>query len=241
MKFKSGLISLLLVCLALLLGVEVLSWAQQPTQTRLDGMLVSYNVTNPIRDGGGIIIGSEYLYLYMAESLGTSGAQPNPVKQWRLNFTVRRMLSGTPQQVVQLTGSGPIADEYVTLGKPKGKSLALDVDISALPLPGMPYNPLAFSRQKTCSPDPLACNPAIDMDIGVIDLQWEWINDLWNRSEGHSVIDFGDYWQHSQGFTDQNGALVSGTLFGIEISPVEFGFTPGRIGWTRTMVTTHQK
>jgi hypothetical protein len=165
--------------------------------------------------------------------MGTGGTQ------WRLNFTLRKILYGPPTNQVQLTGSGPIPVNSITLEKPKGKHLALYVDVAALPIPP---DPMGFSKSKTWSPpSPTPPNPAIDMNFGVIDLQWEWTNDLWNKSEGHSVIDFGNYWQHQQGFTEQNAALVWGSVFGFAILPVDIGYPPGRIGQTKNLTITHPK
>jgi hypothetical protein len=234
MKIKSGSGVVLLVPVALVLAFGILAWAQQPTHTRFDGMFASYEVSNPILDASGNFIGSEYYYVYLGESMGTGAIQ---VKQWRLSFTVSKTLYGSQSSRVQLTGFGPIPDASVTLGKPEAHELALLVDIPTLPT--FP-SPMAFSRSKTWSPSPTP-NPAIDLNFGVIDLQWEWINDLWNKSQGHSVVDLGDSWRHSQGFTEENGALVWGYLFGVEVFPVEFGYPPGRIGQTRSDVTTHWK
>ncbi len=259
MKLKPGLLSLLPVTLSLFLGLGVLAWAQEPpptTQTRFDGMFGSYDVSVPILDSYGSFIGSARYYVYLAEALGTGDLQSEPVKQWTLNFTVSKTLYVSPPPPswppppgwpppppeVVLTGYGPIPDNCVTLGKPTGKNLALSVDISTLPLPpDFGFDPTAFKRTKTCSPDPNNCDPSIDMDIGKIDLKWEWINDFWNRQEGHWLLDFVDYWQHWQGFTDQNAALVSGSLFGIQIKPVVSDFPAGRIGRTRSLVTSHWK
>ncbi len=234
MRIKRGLVVVSLVPLALVLALGVLAWAQQPTQTRFEGTFASYDSSNPILDGGGNTIGFESYHVYLGEGMGTGAVQ---VKQWRLNFQVNRMLFGPPTSQVNLIGSGPIPDDTVTLGNPKGRNLAVSVDISALPT--FP-DPMAFGRSKTCLPGP-TCDPAIDLNFGVIDLQWEWTNDLWNKSEEHSVLDFGKYWQHTQGSTDEHSALVRGFLFGIEILPVEIGYPPGRIGETKSLTITHPK
>ena len=237
MRIKFGFVLVSIVPAAFVLAVGVLAWAQQPTQLRFDGMFASYNGFKEIADAGGNPIGYERYDLYLGESMGTGAVQ---VKQWRLEFTVRKSLfpSGpNPVSWVQLTGSGPIPDNSVTLGKPAAKNLALSVDVATLPTSPLQY----FSKSKTWSPSKLPPNQEIDMNFGVIDLQWVWINDLWNRSEGHSILDFVNSWQHKQGSTDEYAALVWGHLFGIEIVPVEIGNPPGRIGMTKSVVTTHWK
>jgi hypothetical protein len=234
MRSKPGFVLVLVVPFALILALAVLAWGQQPIQTRTDGTFASYSLTNPIVDAGGVVIGSDYKYVYVSEGMGTGGMQ------WRLSFTVRKTLyasSPDPQFMVQLTGSGPIPDDCVTLAKPQGKRLALLVDVTTLPT----SPPLAFGKSKTWSPAALPPNPSIDMDFGVIELQWEWISGLWNRTDGHSVLDFGDYWQHQQGSSESDGAIVWGSVFGFDIFPVEIGYPPGRMGQQRTITTTHYK
>ncbi len=230
MRIKTGYFAVCLIPVALALSFGVIAWSQQPTVTKFDGIFASYSLTSSIVNEFGDIIGSDYKYVYVAESMGSGGTQ------WRLNFTLRKILNGMPQKQVQLTGSGPIPDSCVTLNKPIGKNLALYVDVPALPTSG----DMAFKGSKTFMP-PGSPDPAIDMDFGLIQLKWLWTNDLWNRSEGHSVLDFGTYWQHQQGTTEQNAALVWGSLFGFEILPVETGYPPGRIGQTKSIVITHPK
>ena len=227
MRIKAGFVFAAIISLALVLAIGVLAWGQQPTVTRNDGMFASYSSSSPIVDAMGVPIGYENKYVYVAVGMGTGGTQ------WRLNFNLRKTLYTPTYSWVQLNGSGSIPDGCVTLVNPKGKNLALLVDVAALPAP-------PFYISKTFSPPP-APDPAIDMDVGVIDLKWQWTNDLWNKREGHSVLDFGNYWEHSQGSTEENAALVWGSLFGVAIAPVETGYPPGRIGQTKTLVITHPK
>ncbi len=213
--------------LTLVVALGVLAWAQQPTRTTFDKNFGSYNYSTPIRDAKGETVGYESYSVYLGETIGSGALQ---VKHWQLDFTVSKSLCCPPSSQVQLTGFGPVPDESVTLGTPKGHKLALSVDINTLPDPTYPPDPWAFSRSKTWFPPTPEPDPTIDLNFGEIDLQWDWTNDLWNKTEGHSVLDFGKFIRHSQEFSGENAALVKGFLFGIEILPVLKGSPPGRIG-----------
>lgn len=66
----------------------------------------------------------------------------------------------------------------------------------------------------------------------IIDLHFSVTNTIWQKTESHSLLDYGDFTVFQQGKSEYNGAYVDGQFGNFIVEPVEIGAPMGQVGTT---------
>jgi len=75
----------------------------------------------------------------------------------------------------------------------------------------------------------------------IIDLHFSVTNTVWQKTEFHRILDYGDYTVLEQGKTEYNGAYVEGQFGNFAVEPAEVGSPMGQVGTTDSFQSTHYK
>jgi hypothetical protein len=218
------------------LCLSVLASAEKPTINKLDGPFARYNDT--------IFSQEEYngVPYDVRYGINVSINKMAGSDEYLLNFNFNKAFAmpGSNNYGLQAVAGGfgiiPAAAVEVNNGQSDNnpKRLILKIDTAAPPEAGGPMYLSMNIRTGFPPPPPDPNPPGFNLEFGTIELQWDYINSIWTNQEGHSIIEFPDHLEDSQGWRHENGAVVHGSFMGQTIEPAMFGAPKGYIGDQKT-------
>jgi len=219
---------------AMLLVFVMNAWAEGPEKIKFNGPFFDFEKewqSDLVLSDGTTVPASNsaFMYLRPAENPG----------EWSLHFeqvtSAAYFIPDPPYFTfifLMTYGDGIITDDYVSITlSPNNKEANVQIDTDALP--NDPFLP--FTKFQSSPVD------GIQIPFGLIDLNFEWTNELKSVTEEHSDLEYEDRFVQEHVQSQYNGAYVDGIFLDQGITPVIYGVPQGKMGKIQTTRVTQYK